>query len=257
MLNKTLQGNEANLIGYWRLDAINNNTVTNLVDNTVNHQVLGMERGVPGSAQPFFKCTYWGQKTHRSTNKTAFPGNVTEIKPASEMDWFVASCRFTVPQEVNLVRCFEVSDVTGSWETLQLRKHRIRKISDVITEASYTDKLVLSPLGSPQGEAFSHLEQLQQKELEEQTLLKKKVELEAELAALNVASDKQTAISNKQKEINQQQSMINNLTSQVSAKYNTYQNELNNPLNYWCRITSQAQEVNADNECIRIDIIVV
>ncbi|MFM2060892.1 MAG: hypothetical protein RLZZ507_562 [Cyanobacteriota bacterium] len=57
-----------------------------------------------------FKCTYWGQKSHRSSNKISFSGNVTEIKPASEIAWYIVSCRFTVPNEVNLVRCFEISD---------------------------------------------------------------------------------------------------------------------------------------------------
>ncbi|MDP5339492.1 MAG: LamG domain-containing protein [Nodularia sp. (in: cyanobacteria)] len=52
-----------------------------------------------------FNCTYWGQKSHRSGNKISFPGNVTEIKPASESGWYIASCSFTVPDEVNLVRC--------------------------------------------------------------------------------------------------------------------------------------------------------
>lgn len=208
---------------------------------------------VNGSGQKLFNCTYWGQKTHRSKDQISFPGDVTEFKPASEQGWYIASCRFTVPSEVNLVRCFEISDVVGTWDTLEIRKQRIRKISDVITEATYTDAVTLSSLGSNQGEAFSQLKQLQQKELEEQTFLKKKVELDAQLAALNAAPDKQTAINNKQTEINNQKALITNLQGEVNSLYSAYQNELNNPLNYWCKITALAQEMNAENECIRID----
>ncbi len=199
----------------------------------------------PTTTNRIFNFTYWGQKTHRSKHKISFPGESTEIKAASESGWYLASCRFTVPAEVNLVRCFELSDVEGSWESLQLRKHRIRKISDVITEASYSDTVNLSSLGTSQGEAFSQLAQLQQKELEEQTYLKKKVELEVQLAALNAAPDKQTAIDNKQQEIDRQESLIRSLEGQVGSKYTAYKNEQNNLFNYWCKISSRYEDNNA------------
>ena len=248
-MSQTLKGNEANLVGYWRLDAIDNNTVTNLVDGNNNHQVLGNPTVREGSDGAIFNFSYWGQKTHRSRDRISFPGDVTRIEPAAEAGWYVAFCRFTVPQEVNLVRCFELSEISGSWETLKLRKHHIRKISDVITQATYTDPINLSPLGSSQAAAFSQLAQLQQKELEEQTFLKKKVELEAQLATLNAAPDKQTAINNKQQEIDRQQTLIRSLEGEVGSKYTAYQNEQNNLFNYWCKISSRYE----DNNSIRMN----
>lgn len=195
------------------------------------------------AGEQLFNCTYWGQKSHRSTEQITFAGENTQIEAAPESGWYKASCRFTVPDEVNLVRSFEISDVIGSWDTLEIRKQRIHKISDTITEASYTDNVALATLSTPQGQLPRQLEQLQQKELEEQTLLKKKKELEEELASLEVAGDKQTAINNKQTEINNQNALISSLEGQVSTKYTDYQHEQNQMFNYWCKISCR-QDLN-------------
>ncbi|MEL7039008.1 MAG: LamG-like jellyroll fold domain-containing protein [Cyanobacteria bacterium J06592_8] len=171
-----------------------------------------------------FNCTYWGQKTHRSKDKISFPADITQIQAASEEGWYVASCRFTVPNEVNLVRCFEISDVVGTWETIEIRKQRIRKISDVITEADYNDAVTLSTLGTPQGQLVDELETLQQKEVDEQTLLIAKKETE-ELIEFVKGSDaqRQAQIKAKENEIAAQQIKVD----QALGKKNDYENKLN------------------------------
>ncbi|QLE54021.1 hypothetical protein FD724_40135, partial (plasmid) [Nostoc sp. C057] len=151
-----------------------------------------------------FQCTYWGQKSHRSDKKITFAGEITQIQLASEPGWYQASCRFTVPDEVNLVRCLEISEVKGTWTTLEVRKHRIQKTSDVINQASYTDTVTLSTLGSPQ--LTTQLEQLQGKELEEQTLVLAKSETEKLLDFVKRSdTERQAQITAKETAVAQQQ----------------------------------------------------
>jgi hypothetical protein len=58
--------------------------------------------------------------------------------------WYRASCNVTIPDEVSLLRSFEIAKVKGDWQSLEIRKHQIRLLSDSITEAKYTDGVTLS-----------------------------------------------------------------------------------------------------------------
>ena len=101
---------------------------------------------VDGNNKKIFLFNYWGKKNHHSKDTIPFtlqePGTqIEEVVPGS--DWYKASCSFTVPKEINLVRSFGIYEVTGVWDSLEIRKHHICKTSDTITETVYTDKVVL------------------------------------------------------------------------------------------------------------------
>ncbi|MEA5564202.1 LamG domain-containing protein [Anabaena sp. UHCC 0399] len=188
-----------------------------------------------------FNCTYWGQKSHRSGNKLSFPGNVTEIKLASESGWYIASCSFTVPDEVNLIRCFEISNITGTWNNLEVRKHRIRKVSDVITQASYTDNVNLTNLVDNQTTLTAKLKELQLKENHEGALFKEKRELQAKIAAYNAQAETRAKIET----LNAQVATLTTEESNLLAKYNT---EKDSPFNYYSVLSFKA---GGDNQRVQ------
>ena len=91
----------------------------------------------------------------------------------------------TIPDEVSLLRSFEIANVQGDWESLEIRKHRIRLLSDAITEAKYTDGLTLATLVNDHATLAAKLKELELKEKQEIVLLKEKQELQDKLAKLN------------------------------------------------------------------------
>lgn len=78
------------------------------------------------NAEEWIEGNNWNLKQDSfqlSTNQTA-----------AAQDWYVAKCSFTPPPGTNMVRSFGIADVSGDWEELQIRKHRITSVSDAITE---------------------------------------------------------------------------------------------------------------------------
>lgn len=64
--------------------------------------------------------------------------------------WYKASSRFTIPDGVSVVRYFEISDLKCNWNTLDIRKHKIKLVYDSITETKNTDTVTLKTLGDSQ-----------------------------------------------------------------------------------------------------------
>ncbi|WP_437931606.1 LamG-like jellyroll fold domain-containing protein [Sorangium sp. So ce291] len=112
-----------------------------------------------GTGLKLFAFSYWGKTSRGSKERREFPaGSVTQSDFASlGGGWYKATCRVVVPDGVSLMRAFEISDVRGKWgaespapaaewTSIDVRKHRIRLISDSVTRDRYTDATALSSL---------------------------------------------------------------------------------------------------------------
>ncbi len=106
-----------------------------------------------GMKHPLFQFNYWGKKARTSEDKIKFPSAVSAMHEFANLGegWFRAKATFTIPEGVNMVRCFEINKVTGKWEkelvapeeewqTLNIRKHKIELISNSISREEYTDE---------------------------------------------------------------------------------------------------------------------
>jgi hypothetical protein len=113
---------------------------------------------IDGGTEPavdLFKFAYWGKKSRGAEGQipekpvdanALFAVTQSSFKPAAGVGWYVASCSFIVPDGVTLVRSFGISNVTGDWNELHVRKHRMVNVSDCITEERLSDQIyVLEP----------------------------------------------------------------------------------------------------------------
>ncbi|GBD55441.1 hypothetical protein D3800_18420 [Microcystis aeruginosa NIES-298] len=57
--------------------------------------------------------------------------------------WYRASCNVTIPDEVSVLRSFEIAKVQGDWQSLEIRKHRIRLLSDSRVSSSNLVQIVV------------------------------------------------------------------------------------------------------------------
>ncbi|NEQ39397.1 MAG: LamG domain-containing protein [Okeania sp. SIO3I5] len=192
------------------------------------------------SGEKLFSFSYWGKKSRSAEEKITFYGKKSDFKSLTN-NWYQATCRFTVPDGVAMMRTFEIDQVKGSWSNLEIREHRVQLVSDSITEEKYTDSVNLTTLADSQAALPSKLKNFEQKEYEEVLLLKKKRELEEQIALLNQgAAAEQTKITAKieakEREISAQQTIVNNLETQKNQCYAIYKNEYNNKFNYWCKL---------------------
>ncbi|WP_438010915.1 LamG-like jellyroll fold domain-containing protein [Sorangium sp. So ce321] len=112
-----------------------------------------------GTGLKLFAFSYWGKSSRGSKERKEFPAGSVQQSDFASLGggWYKATCRVVVPDGVSLMRAFEISDVRGKWGTessppatewtsIDVRKHRIRLISDAVTRDSYTDVTALSSL---------------------------------------------------------------------------------------------------------------
>ena len=119
-----------------------------------------------GHGNRIFTFSYWGKSSRNSKEKIPFPTHSYQLHDFASLSngWYRASCQFTVPDGVSLIRTFEINNVKGNWTSIDIRKHQIQLISDAISRDSYIDKASLTTLADPQGSIST--EQLQQAEQE-------------------------------------------------------------------------------------------
>jgi hypothetical protein len=60
--------------------------------------------------------------------------------------WILARCTFTVPEGVSLVRAFGISDLTGAWNAITVRRHRITELSQSVREHTAAESVQLTSL---------------------------------------------------------------------------------------------------------------
>lgn len=281
-----LTGREVGLVGYWRLGAIMEDKERHVVDFSIygnDGTVYGeafvsaitLERTLRDGSTPAikyvnnelfavsqratyvesfefkgiepnnFEFSYWGKPNRNSEQRIEFAGGATEFKDLGN-GWYLASCRFTVPDEITLVRSFEISQVKGDWKQLEIRKHYIRIVSDSITRTNYTDSVTLEIIDDKNVELEEVLKQLSPLERREVYLLKEKRNIEAQLALLNDTNlkDKLETIKS---QINGQKEKIQDLVTAVPKLQAKYQEELNDNFNYWQRLVVRERESKGES----------
>jgi len=179
-----------------------------------------------------FTLSYWG-KTSRSAEEKKTISAVQNKSEDLGNGWYRASCNVTIPDEVSLLRSFEIANVHGDWESLEIRKHRIRLLSDSITEAKYTDGVNLATLVDDHATLAAKLKALELKEKQEIVLLKEKRELEAKIAAYN-------RLDGTRAEIGALNAKISHLTTEEQILLAIYNAEQNSPFNYYCVLSFRA-----------------
>jgi Concanavalin A-like lectin/glucanases superfamily len=201
---------------------------------------------VDGANGKIFAITYKGKTNRSSLDWINITPNATEFIDLGG-GWYQAKCRFIIPDGVSLVRSFGIGNIKGTWTTLDIRKQTIQLISDVITEARYTDTVSLTTLADNQSSLEGKVTLLEVKEQQEGSLLVEKRDLDSKIAAI-LAQEQISAtqlpqlISAKQTEITNQQALINSLQTQRNQCQTNYQAESNNLFNYWCKFTSRWSE---------------
>jgi len=192
-----------------------------------------------------FKLSYWG-KASRSAEKKR---EIEQIKQNEFEDlgggWYRVSGNVTIPDGISMLRCFEIANVQGNWQSLEIRKHRIRLMSESITEFKYSDSVSLTTLADNQKTLVAKLNQLELKEQQEGGLLKEKRELEAKIAAYNAQATTRA-------EIQTLESKIAALTSEEQTLKSAYQKEVDSPFNYFCQIKAAGETSNCYGKNIYI-----
>ncbi|MFM6190656.1 LamG-like jellyroll fold domain-containing protein [Planktothrix sp.] len=175
-----------------------------------------------------FTLSYWGKTSRSAEEKKTISAVQNKFEDLGN-GWYRASCNVTIPDEVSLLRSFEIAKVQGDWQSLEIRKHRIRLLSDSITEAKYTDAVTLATLVDDHATLAAKLKALELKEKQEGVLLKEKRDLEAKIAAYNAQAETRA-------EIQKLESKIPALICEEETLLAKYNAELNSPFNYNCHI---------------------
>jgi hypothetical protein len=159
-----------------------------------------------------FKPELWGRLSRTAEDKQEFnPLSGENYQFESVEGWHRATCRFIVPQGVRLVRCFEVSDVQGNWNTLEIRRHSVKLVPDTVTRSDADETAQLKSLAGVTGVAdpVFMLPDLEAKEKEEARLITRKKQLDKAIAALG-------DIPGLRRERDAQQTKVGGLLAQVN-----------------------------------------
>jgi hypothetical protein len=166
-----------------------------------------------GLGNKLFGLSYWGKSSRNSETIIAIAAVQDKFVDLGN-GWFRVSCQFTIPEGVSMLRSFELTQVKGSWTSLEIRKQAITLLSDNINIANYTDTFSLTPLADKQAGLVGQYQQLKTKEFAESFLLKERNRLDDLVALYQLpAAD---AIAKKQAEVNAQQAIVSTYASQVN-----------------------------------------
>jgi hypothetical protein len=192
-------------------------------------------------ADVFFAFNYWGKQNLSSEDCIKINDDTrsrTTIEPLKG-GWYCAKCQVMIPEGIRLLRLFGLSELKGSWENLEIRRHQICIVSDAISQDIYTDNLPLALLVNPQVTPGTNLtakmQQFIQSECQESLLLDQKNSLDLKIAAYNnLAASQARVIELNAKKVT--------LSAELANAKNRLDNERANPLNYWCNIQSRKNE---------------
>ncbi|HNN95163.1 MAG TPA: hypothetical protein PKI03_22960, partial [Pseudomonadota bacterium] len=184
---------------------------------------------VDGQGRKLFAFSHWGKLSRSSENSVALTGEQRAFQSLGN-GWYRASCTFVVPADVNLLRCFELSAIAGSWQSLEVRQHRLRLLSDSLTEVRYPHRVKLPVLADAQRGLADLIRKAELKERQIPALLRERRELDGKIADYA----KQDPL---REERDSLPGVIESLNREVAAKTATLAAERANPLNYWCSIS--------------------
>ncbi|MEG4836976.1 LamG domain-containing protein [Microcoleus sp. B9-D4] len=208
---------------------------------TVNPTYLN---NADGKGNKIFTLSYWGKTSRSAEEKTIIAAEQITQKEFEDLKngWYRASCNVTIPERVSLLRSFEIANIKGNWTTLEIRKHRIRLLSDSITECKYTDTVTLATLADRQATLPAKLQPLELKEKLELVLLKQKQELDIKIHAY----DTQAPTTIKIQELDKKIITLESEEKRLSDKYNA---ENNSPFNYYCHLSVKHE---GDNKRVQV-----
>ncbi len=85
-----------------------------------------------GSGVSLFAPALWGRLS-RTSQPIPFTHQFFGLGEEIGDGWRRATCRFIIPENVRLLRCFDIQAVQGGWEKLKIRRHTLRLLSDTVT----------------------------------------------------------------------------------------------------------------------------
>lgn len=169
-----------------------------------------------GNSNQIFQLSYWGQTSRQAKYQISIVSQQNDFEDLGN-GWYRATSRFTIPDDVALLRSFEIADICGNWDTLEIRKHHLRLISNIITEASFNDSVSLSSLGLQDPQGYQAIKQLASQETRQGYLIQEKLQLEAQLnALLSQGLDRDKKIQELQTAISSQQTLVNSLQNDAN-----------------------------------------
>lgn len=196
---------------------------------------------IEGQQTPAFQLNPWGQRS-RSLKQQIPIKDVTQnpfVEIPGSGGWYRASARFTIPNDVTMLRSFEIDAIKGNWQQLEIRKHQIQLVSNTITEDRYGyTPTKLETLGNATQELEARLLRLTALEQRE-TMLSvelRKLQEKIDLAQSQDLGNRMNALRDR---------IRNQLTPELTNLENRYQAELKNPLNYWCRLVCRSRDGGA------------
>ena len=120
-----------------------------------------------GSGVTLFAPALWGRLS-RTSQQIPFTQQYFGLGEEIGDGWRRAICRFVIPDNVRLLRCFDIQAVQGAWEKLKIRRHTLKLLSDTVTLSRSYEIADLGVLTS-QADLAGKLRELDAKEKEEQT----------------------------------------------------------------------------------------
>ncbi|WP_309894609.1 LamG-like jellyroll fold domain-containing protein [Archangium sp.] len=195
-----------------------------------------------GTGLKLFAFSYWGKSSRGSREVITFPAGSAVESDFQSLGggWYKAAARVVVPDGVSLMRAFGIVDVRGrwgaeatapatEWTAIDIRKHRIRLISDVVTCDSYTDVTALSSLPA---QAQAVQENVRLLRGAEARVARAELQIADLLARVDVAQNNQRYVAEK--------SALTATLSSLSAQKTAAQSEraaiLNDRFSYWCKL---------------------
>ncbi len=194
-----------------------------------------------GTGNRIFTLSYWG-KTSRTAEKR-IPITIVKQHDIEKVDneWYRISADVTIPDKVSLLRSFEITDIHGAWQTIEIRKHHFHLQHDSITQSQHNDKISLTTLANSQVKVKRDLHELAKKEQLEVSLLQELRRLQQRLEAL--------------KNLEQTRQQVSRLHAEIAShekELAKYEAIIRNPFNYWCFIYSNriSRHVGTSKEAI-------
>ncbi len=206
-----------------------------------------------GLGNKLFAFSYFGKSARSSLEVIPFPA--TSVQPSDFVSlgggWYRATCRVLVPDGVSVMRAFELANVRGKWggeatppanewTALDIRRHRIRLISDAVTRESYVDPAPLSSLPAQKQATLDNLSNVERVERKVARLEETVADLRSRL---EVARSNQPYIEEKAALTIQLADLKTQRTSAISAR-----NSLNASwTSYWHRLRVRHSGLYADS----------
>jgi hypothetical protein len=170
-----------------------------------------------------------GGRNGEPTEPVSVPAQIRPLAGANDDGWRLAQARFTVPEGMTHLRYFHITPPGGTWNTLEIRRHRMEQLSRTVTQAEFVDDVMLPALADSFASLEDDLDRLPPLEQEEVSLIERVRFLETQLSSDNPEQVLRDAIAN-------QRSRLRDLDGQVRNATNRLDRALNDPFHRYAAI---------------------